>query len=251
MSSAAGCLPRQVRRPRTSTAAFAKGNNLFANSVLALDATTGERKWHYQTVHHDIWDYDNPAGADSRDARDGQHVRDAVVQLTKMGFTFVLDRDTGTPLFPGPRDAGAAIDCAGGRNVADATDPAQAAAARSAVADRSGPDEHHPRGARVRAQGVREVPSPARCSRRPRCRARSRCRVIWAERNGTARSFDPLLNVLYVNVNDAPTINRLRPVHDPSRRQRHRIAGSGWAVQIYDKTCVACHGAERQGASTA
>ena len=79
---------------------FRKGHNLFANSVLALDATTGERKWHYQTVHHDIWDYDNPTAPILVTLRTGNGSRDAVVQLTKMGFTFVLDRDTGTPLFP-------------------------------------------------------------------------------------------------------------------------------------------------------
>ena len=77
-----------------------KGTNLFANSVIALDATTGERKWHYQTVRHDIWDYDNPPAPILVTIRNGATSRDAVVQLTKMGFTFVLDRETGQPLFP-------------------------------------------------------------------------------------------------------------------------------------------------------
>jgi quinoprotein glucose dehydrogenase len=68
--------------------------------VLALDAMTGERKWHFQTVRHDIWDYDNPPAPILVTIGSGQAARDAVVQLTKMGFTFVLDRDTGKPLFP-------------------------------------------------------------------------------------------------------------------------------------------------------
>ena len=68
-----------------------KGTNLFANSVLALDASTGERKWHYQTVRHDIWDYDNPPAPILVTLRNGAVTRDAVVQLTKMGFTFVLE----------------------------------------------------------------------------------------------------------------------------------------------------------------
>ena len=79
---------------------FRKGTNLFANSVVALDAATGERKWHYQTVRHDLWDYDNPPAPILVTIRNGATSRDAVVQLTKMGFTFVLDRDTGEPLFP-------------------------------------------------------------------------------------------------------------------------------------------------------
>ena len=79
---------------------FRKGDNLFANTVLALDATTGERKWHFQTVRHDIWDYDNPPAPILVTIGSGPAAKDAVVQLTKMGFTFVLDRDTGRPLFP-------------------------------------------------------------------------------------------------------------------------------------------------------
>ena len=79
---------------------FRKGTNLFGNCVIALDATTGERKWHYQTVHHDIWDYDNPAAPILVTIQTADSSRDAVVQLTKMGLTFVLDRDTGKPLFP-------------------------------------------------------------------------------------------------------------------------------------------------------
>ena len=79
---------------------FRKGSNLFANSVLALDATTGQRKWHYQTVRHDIWDYDNPPAPILVTIRNGATSRDAVVQLTKMGLVFVLDRDTGSLFFP-------------------------------------------------------------------------------------------------------------------------------------------------------
>ncbi|MBH55259.1 MAG: hypothetical protein CMI18_13070 [Opitutaceae bacterium] len=79
---------------------FRKGINLFANCVLALDAKTGERQWHYQTVHHDIWDYDNPPPPNLITINKDGKTQDAVVQFTKMGFTFVLDRETGEPLFP-------------------------------------------------------------------------------------------------------------------------------------------------------
>jgi quinoprotein glucose dehydrogenase len=76
------------------------GANLFSDSVVALDARTGERRWHFQTVHHDLWDYDLAAPpALVRLRRDGRDV-DAVVQGTKTGLIFVLDRDTGAPLFP-------------------------------------------------------------------------------------------------------------------------------------------------------
>lgn len=76
------------------------GKNLFANSVLALDAESGERIWHYQTVHHDVWDYDLPTAPSLITLRrDGDRV-EALAQPTKMGHLFVLDRSTGEPLFP-------------------------------------------------------------------------------------------------------------------------------------------------------
>ena len=77
-----------------------KGDNLFANTVLALNARTGERIWHYQIIRHDIWDYDLPPAPILATITTKNGTRDVVVQLTKMGLTFVLDRDTGKPVFP-------------------------------------------------------------------------------------------------------------------------------------------------------
>ena len=76
------------------------GQNLFANCVLALDAATGERIWHYQVVHHDIWDYDLPCPPNLVQVKRDGRLIDAVAQPTKMGHLFVLDRETGKPLFP-------------------------------------------------------------------------------------------------------------------------------------------------------
>jgi quinoprotein glucose dehydrogenase len=72
------------------------GDNLFGNSVVALDANTGKRLWHYQTVHHDIWDYDLPVNANLIT----WNGKPAVAQITKQGLVFVLDRETGKPLIP-------------------------------------------------------------------------------------------------------------------------------------------------------
>jgi quinoprotein glucose dehydrogenase len=76
-----------------------KGANLFSDSVVALNCKTGERKWHFQAIHHDLWDYDFPAQpllATVR--RDGKDVA-AVAQVSKQGFVYVLDRLSGEPLF--------------------------------------------------------------------------------------------------------------------------------------------------------
>ncbi|HRK33897.1 MAG TPA: PQQ-binding-like beta-propeller repeat protein [Candidatus Hydrogenedentes bacterium] len=76
------------------------GENLFANCVLALKAETGERIWHYQIVRHDLWDRDLPAPPNLVTVVHDGKKRDAVAQITKSGYVFVLDRDTGEPLFP-------------------------------------------------------------------------------------------------------------------------------------------------------
>jgi len=76
------------------------GSNFYANSIVALDARTGGYKWHFQTVHHDLWDKDLPAPPNLVTVTiDGKRI-DAVAQGTKTGYIFVLDRDTGEPLFP-------------------------------------------------------------------------------------------------------------------------------------------------------
>jgi quinoprotein glucose dehydrogenase len=77
-----------------------KGQNLFANCVLALNAATGERIWHFQTVYHDIWDRDLPAPPNLVTVMHDGKEKDAVAQITKSGFVFLLDRETGEPLFP-------------------------------------------------------------------------------------------------------------------------------------------------------
>jgi quinoprotein glucose dehydrogenase len=76
------------------------GQNLFGESIVCLDANTGQRQWHYQIVHHGLWDYD-PASPPNlvTITVDGKRI-DAVVQLTKQGFAFVFDRVTGRPVWP-------------------------------------------------------------------------------------------------------------------------------------------------------
>lgn len=77
-----------------------KGRNLFGNCIIALDAATGRRRWHFQVVRHDLWDYDNPCPPIIADLPGGAAGGRTVAQLTKTGFCFVFDRDTGRPRFP-------------------------------------------------------------------------------------------------------------------------------------------------------
>jgi quinoprotein glucose dehydrogenase len=80
--------------------ALRPGANKHANSVVALRAVTGEVAWAYQIVHHDVWDYDTPAQPTLATLNLAGGPRDVVIQGTKQGFIFVLDRDTGEPVFP-------------------------------------------------------------------------------------------------------------------------------------------------------
>jgi quinoprotein glucose dehydrogenase len=76
------------------------GNNLFANSIIAIDARTGKRVWHFQTTHHDLWDFDNPTAPKLLTIqKDGKDVP-IVILPTKMGYLFVFDRRTGEPIWP-------------------------------------------------------------------------------------------------------------------------------------------------------
>lgn len=73
------------------------GANLFTNSVVALDIQTGARQWHYQLIHHDIWDWDNPSAAVLADLPNGRKI---LAQVTKQSFVYTFDRETGEPVWP-------------------------------------------------------------------------------------------------------------------------------------------------------
>jgi glucose dehydrogenase len=79
---------------------FRPGDNLFGTSLIALDVKTGERKWHFQMVHHDIWNYDTPTAPVLLDVTQNGQTIPAVAQVTKQAFTYVFNRETGEPLWP-------------------------------------------------------------------------------------------------------------------------------------------------------
>ncbi len=95
----------QVYLPTNTTApdyygAHRLGNNLFAESIVALDLATGKRVWHVQNVHHGLWDYDNPAAPNLLDITvDGKRIK-ALAQITKQGYVYTFDRVTGVPVWP-------------------------------------------------------------------------------------------------------------------------------------------------------
>jgi len=78
------------------------GDNLYGNSLVAIDVKTGKRKWHFQMVHHDIWDYDTPMAPNLLDITVNNRRRKAIAQTTKQGWVYTFDRETGEPIWPMP-----------------------------------------------------------------------------------------------------------------------------------------------------
>jgi quinoprotein glucose dehydrogenase len=223
---------------------FRKGKDLFSDCVLALDANTGKLKWHYQTVHHDLWDYDNPPAPILVTVKTANASRDAVVQLTKMGLVFVLDRETGQPIFPVSEVPVPRSDVPG-----EETSPTQPIPlkppplVRQAITEADltnvTPEAHASaleRFRRYRSGSIYTPPSLQGTITMPG-------HLGGAEWQGG--SFNPQLNVLYVNVNEIPTINRLRPVYEAGAQGKQSPAQSG--LQIYQARCMACHGSDRKG----
>ncbi len=172
------------------------GNNLFAETLVAVDLQTGKRKWHFQLVHHGIWDHDIPCAPMLVDIRRDGKIIKAVAQPSKQAFMYVFDRVTGQPLWPIEETAGAQRRCAGRVLRADAAVPAErpgtARSATTAGIRRRRSDRLHAGASRRGAEGDLEIQDTVRSSRRPssaKPRARSpRCR--WhrraAERTGRA-----------------------------------------------------------------
>ena len=79
---------------------FRPGDGLYGTSVIALDVQTGERVWHFQTVHHDIWNFDNPTAPIALNVNVGGEPTPIVVQTTKQGFAYTFNRETGEPVWP-------------------------------------------------------------------------------------------------------------------------------------------------------
>lgn len=220
-----------------------KGENLFSNCVLALDVSTGERIWHYQTIHHDIWDYDNPPAPILATITQEGRKRDVAVQFTKMGLTFVLDRETGEPVFPVRELPVPASDVPG-----EAAWPTQPFPLLPPPLNRLAMYE----------SDITAISPAARASVLKRFR-RHRTGFLYtpASLEGTITTpghqggaewgggaFDPETGVIYVNVNEISTINRLAPVssvnpEDATPAQRGEL--------LYVQNCVFCHGPNRQG----
>lgn len=216
-----------------------KGTNLFGNCVVALDAATGERKWHYQTIRHDLWDYDLPCPPNMVTiTRDGKQI-DAVAQVSKVGFVYVLDRETGEPLFPVEERKVPVSDVPGEEVWPTQPYPLKPKpfARQHITADdlsdfsKKSNDSLRRWFASLRYDGLFTPPSVKGSLNVPGT-------IGGAEWGGAA--YDPTRSVLYVKSNEAPEIDKLVKVSGNINQ-----AESGKTV--YMTLCASCHKENRQG----
>ena len=178
------------------------GDNLFANSLLALKADTGERVWHFQTVRHDIWDRDLPAQPTLVTVtREGRRV-DAVAQTTKSGYVYLFERESGQPLFPIEYRKVPRLGRRGRDDGGDAAASPRARAVRATVPHR-GHAHHADAGGAARRRWKRFQMLRAGGQFVPGSREGT---MIFPGYDGGAewgaRRYDPESSLLYVNANE-------------------------------------------------
>ena len=209
------------------------GANLFANSLVALDAATGKRLWHFQTVHHDLWDRDLPAAPNFVTVTRGGARVDAVAQIAKSGFVFLFDRQSGRPLFDIKERAVSASDLHG-----EHAWPTQPFPVKPAPFARQ----------TISIADVTEQKERFRMLRNAFFAPPSRPGSIvlpgfdgGGEWGGAA--VDPETATLFVNASDVPWIATMR---EPARLPPSTGAPRDGAT-VYAAACAACHGANRRG----
>jgi quinoprotein glucose dehydrogenase len=214
------------------------GDNLFANTLIALKAETGERVWHFQAVRHDVWDRDFPAPPNLVTVRrDGRPV-DAVAQITKSGHVFVFERETGRPLFPIEYRKVPASDVDGEALAETQPFPLKPPPFARQFFTEEMVTQRTPEARRAVLERLRKVRSAGQFA------APSREGTIvfpgfdgGGEWGGAA--FDPETALLYVNSNEMAWILRL------VERSKPEVRPSGRS--LYLKDCANCHREDLRG----
>ena len=221
------------------------GNNLFGNCLLALDARTGKRLWHFQMVHHDLWDYDNASGPKLLTVRDGGKPIDIVAQAGKTGYLYVFERKTGKPLWPIEERAVPKSDIPG-----EASSPTQPIPTKPPPFARQSisPDEVNPH-VSVEEQAklkqlVREAANGGLFTPSSHLRAHIQFPGAWGGANWGSTAGDPESGMLYVRSLEMISYRTMSQVQTgeanasatplPPQAQQGR--------DVYMERCGACHG---------
>ncbi|UFH52125.1 PQQ-binding-like beta-propeller repeat protein [Spirosoma sp. KNUC1025] len=216
-----------------------KGQNLFANCLLALNVRTGKRLWHFQAVHHDLWDRDFPAPPNLVTVTQNGKKIDAVAQVTKTGYVFVFDRVTGKPLFPVKEVAIPKSTMPG-----EATWPTQPVPQKPAPFVRQSMTEADINPNSVDRDSLQAMFRKAGTRPYEPMTDKGWALMIpgtdgGAEWGGAAADPD---GILYVNANDIPWMYKL--VDTPKQDE---LAHLSPGQRVYTQNCISCHGPERKG----
>lgn len=221
------------------------GNNLYADCLLALDAQTGKKRWHFQQIHHDVWDRDMPSPPALATVTQNGKLIDAVAQTTKTGFVYLFERETGKPLFP-IEEKPVPTDTELIHEKLSPTQPIPAlpkpfvrqlfpeSELNDLVPDSSFQDLKK-RWASYRKDHMFAPPS-------------KQGTIIFPGYDGGAEwggpAFDPETGLLYVNANEMAWILTIVDLKDkPKQKETWLTAGQ----RLYQKHCMTCHGPDRKG----
>ncbi len=227
--------------------AHRKGPDLFANCLLALDAATGKYLWHYQVVHHDLWDRDLPANPNLVTIRHDGKMIDAVAQITKHGYIFMFDRTNGHPVFPIEEKPVPTTPALPGEQPWP-TQPIPTLP-QPFARERFGPEDVtdiSPETHKYMLEAYKKVKYNAQFT--PPSKDGD-----WifpgfdggGEWGGAA--VDPVTKIMYISNSEMPWAQVMIDV--PKNADQHTLQGFGHA--IYNRYCVTCHGPQLKGNGTA
>ena len=221
------------------------GNNLFANCVLALDANTGKRIWHFQTVHHDVWDRDLSSPPALVTIKKDSKLIDVAVVTTKTGFIYVFDRETGKPVYDVIEKQVPAISELKGEKLSPVQPfpTAPAPFMRQSFSEK----EINPYLARSSFEDVKKKLASYKHDHMFNPISLDGT-IVFPGLDGGGEwggpTFDPQTGILYVNANEMPWVLTAVDIRNkPSSKENFEQAGK----RLYQNHCMSCHGREKQG----
>jgi quinoprotein glucose dehydrogenase len=219
------------------------GNNLFGNSLIALDARTGKRLWHFQTVHHDLWDYDLAAAPKLLTVRHDGHPVDIVAQAGKTGFLYVFERATGKPLWPIEERPVPKSDVPGEQAWPTQPFPTQLP---PFARHRFAPDDINPYVDAEEAASLKARLAGARSESVFTPPTLTRPFVVLPGQFGGANfgavAANPETATLFIRTEDLPTIHQLREWDPRERLQVEGHTPEERGASAFAQLCATCHG---------
>ena len=228
-----------------------KGNDLYGDSTLALDANTGKLLWHFQEVHHDLWDWDNPTAPILATITQNRKKVDVTVQTTKQGFIFMFNRVTGKPIHPIEEVPVPQTTLKG--EYTSPTQPVptffkpyvrQRLTEADLFKDGISEDSYRDLLQRFRALDNDNMWNP------PSARGTIQNPGLNGGEEWGGPAFDPQSEIMYINANESPWVTGPRTTggkNSPARQANETNLEAG--KSLYQKNCSGCHGADRKGGS--